>query len=82
MNKLIASAVSENQIAEMIGNYFYCNELFILKKEVVNTLKEKLNEKFSIWYPLSHSKAGQELKKYRVVNKKGRYKFELFMEDK
>jgi hypothetical protein len=68
--KLICSAVSKEQLVKMIGDYFYSKEPFVLS-----------NDSCIVMYPESSSRAGNALKGYRVLAKKGRYRFELIIEE-
>jgi hypothetical protein len=66
--QLIASAVSKEQLARMIGDYFYSKEPFVLRR--VN------DSSYTVNYPESSPRVGNMLKSYRVLVKKGRYRFE------
>jgi len=72
MAKLIASAGSMNQIASMIGDYFYSKEPFVLGPVDDRT--------YSVIYPTGSPRAGTVLENYRVVIKNARYRFELIRE--
>jgi hypothetical protein len=71
--KLIGASLSKDQLAKMIGDYFYSKEPFDLRQEEDGA--------YSVLYPKSSPRAGITLKNYRVIVKKGRYRFELIIEE-
>jgi hypothetical protein len=70
--QLVASAGSLDQLAKMIGNYFYSKEPFDLKP-----IDDKT---YSVAHPASSAVPGKIIDRYMVVNKKGRFRFELLKE--
>jgi len=66
--KLIGSAASIENLAEMISKHFLWKEPAVLRDQADGT--------YSVHFPASSPKAGKEIKYYRVIKKKERYRFE------
>ena len=70
--QLIGSSASKEELAKKIGEYFYSEEPYELRKNADGT--------FAVHYPAGSSKAGKCLENFIAVNKKGRWRFELVKE--
>ena len=71
--KLVGSAPSKEQLAELIGKYFYWEEPACLYENGDGT--------FTVRHPASGTGAGEQLENFIVKNKKGRYRFERIIVD-
>jgi hypothetical protein len=67
-NVLIGSAPSKEQLAELISQKYYWKE--------PAELHENSNGEYTVHYPSSSPRAGEQLKNYIVKNKNGRFRFE------
>jgi len=74
--KLIGSAPSKEQLLELIKKWYCSNNLHILKEDSEN---ENI---FTIWFPETSPRAGEQLKNVIVRYKNGRYRFERMLEGK
>jgi len=70
--ELVGSASSKEQIAQLIGNYFYWKEPAVLH--------EHNDSEFTVHYPSCSPRAGKQLDNFIVKNKKGRYRFERIID--
>ena len=71
--RLIGSAPSKEQLAELISKNFYWKE--------PADLHENGDGTFSVHYPASSPRAGKQLENFIVKNKNGRYRFERIIID-
>ena len=71
-NVLIGSAPSKEQLAELISQKFYWKE--------PADLHENSDGEYTVHFPASSPRAGEQLKNCIVKKKKGRYRFERIIE--
>jgi hypothetical protein len=68
--RLLGSASDLDQLAKLIGDYWYSATPYDLRQNEDGVT-------WGVFYPHTSKKAGQQLIKYRVLLKKSRYRFEV-----